>query len=426
MSGKKSYRKNLREHVLHKWNEFARATEQTRDQNNDEWNPLHDWFQNSPEFEFLETKLKEARRGLTGIPLEDPIWVHILDSAAEWTAAVARAGEQVNLHLSQWMETCHASLNEVENILPLTVGESSPLHDLYRFNLGLSDDDPRGLRFVRDSWSSPHGSRSMVHLNTHQPSSTEFISLVAVEWSLLGYGRKKMPQAFCDLANATLQILTACAAFLILDDGTALVCRRPLELHFDQQGRLGRRDGPAVVWANGETAWWLGGVAFPSHLQEFYGKIYCRDAMLWPPNPAIDEDTKILLDLNDGLVEPVRPKPSEFAEMIRQDLSNEPDFAGFFCEEDLRAGYSKLLDAVGPIRQGERVVMLNTELHQVVRGDEERHYLCEILNPDAEDYERVIEVPNRFYRVEAALAWTFNPVVASTPPDNQEPDEIKV
>lgn len=378
------------------WRELGRSTE-----------PLVD---------FLESKLRQIRHHLLKIPTEDDIEIVVCASATEFGHAVQKAGPRATLHLKQWAEICHASRVSVDDILPTVANESEALASLFRFELGDHDNTVPYSCNVPDGWGAKNGERTPVCLSSYVPRAVDWRELVAVEWCMGGAGRGKMPQKNYDLAFETILALHACAAFVMLDDGVALVCQRPVGLEFDSQGRLGCSDGPAVVWPNGDTGWYLADQEFPRELQERYDRLYRGTANPWPQpkmdsnEKEMDSDEKIRRELCDDFLYHGKIRGRELAEIIRQDLAHNPLFSAWFFEEDLRAGRSIVWDTAGPWTQEGGVVMGETHLRRVERGSEARHYLCEFDGPAKDGcVARVIEVPNRFCSVRGALAWSFDP-----------------
>lgn len=381
--------KITRRHALCTWRNRARST--------------------APLVDFLESKLRGVRLHLLGIPAEDDIEVRICDSAEEFSRAVEQAGRRVLPHLRRWATICHASTVSVGDLMPWLANESEALETLFRVELGGDELAEAYHCYAPEGWADPQGKRTPVLLAGHVPRAVEWRSLVAVEWCMTGTagtGRGKMPGVHFDLALETLLALHACAAFVILDNGIALVCRRPVELHFDSQGRLGRCDGPAVVWANGETGWYLADQAFPHVLRDRCNQLYHGTANPWP-QPDMEWEEKITRDLCDDYLYPVRISGAELTKIIREELAENPLFSSWFFEEDLRAGRYIVWDTVGPWTQGGGTVLREMQLRRVERGLGVRHYLCEL--GEERHAERVIEVPDRFFRVEDALAWTFDP-----------------
>ena len=58
-----------------------------------------------------------------------------------------------------------------------------------------------------------------------------------------------------------------------VDDDEASICTTDDEGNFwyDNQGRLHRRDGPAIEYANGDTSWYLHGKPWHDHPKESTG-----------------------------------------------------------------------------------------------------------------------------------------------------------
>ena len=372
--------------ALCSWRERARSTE--------------------PLLDSLESKLRGVRLHLLGIPAEDDIEVRIFDSAAEFSRAVEQAGRRVLPHLRRWAETCHASAVSVGDLLPRVANESEALAGLFRVELGGDELAESYHCYAPEGWANPDGKRTPILLVGHVPRGVDWRSLVAVEWCMTGTGRGKMPPAHYDFAFETLAALRACAAFVILDNGIALVCRRPVELHFDSLGRLGRCDGPAVVWANGEIEFYLADQAFPRVLRDRCNQLYHGTANPWP-QPDMEWEEKLTRDLCDDYLYPVRKSGAELTKVIREGLAENPLFSSWFFEEDLRAGRYIVWDTAGPWSQDGRTVLREMQLRRVERGSEVRHYLCELGADHHAD--RIIEVPDRFFRVEDALAWTLDP-----------------
>ena len=350
--------------------------------------------------------MRGVRLHLLGIPAEDDIEVRIFDSAAEFSRAVEQAGRRVLPHLRRWAETCHASAVSVGDLLPRVANESEALAGLFRVELGGDELAESYHCYAPEGWANPDGKRTPILLVGHVPRGVDWRSLVAVEWCMTGTGRGKMPPAHYDFAFETLAALRACAAFVILDNGIALVCRRPVELHFDSLGRLGRCDGPAVVWANGEIEFYLADQAFPRVLRDRCNQLYHGTANPWP-QPDMEWEEKLTRDLCDDYLYPVRKSGAELTKVIREGLAENPLFSSWFFEEDLRAGRYIVWDTAGPWSQDGRTVLREMQLRRVERGSEVRHYLCELGADHHAD--RIIEVPDRFFRVEDALAWTLDP-----------------
>jgi hypothetical protein len=381
-----NFQKIARRNAMCTWRELGRSTDSFED--------------------YLEAKMRQIRFYLLGIPADDDIKIVECDSAAEFSHAVQKAGRRAARHLQLWAETCHASRVSVDDILPTVANESEALENLFRFELGDHDNTVPYSCYVPDGWGAKNGKRTPVCLAQYVPRAVAWRDLVAVEWCMRGAGRGNMPQKNYDLAFETIIALHACAAFVILDNGVALVCQRPVGLEFDSKGRLGCIDGPAVVWTNGDTEWYLADQAFPRVLRDRCNQLYHGTANPWP-QPDMEWEEKITRDLCDDYLYPVPISGAELTKIIREGLAENPLFSSWFYEEDLRAGRYIVWDTVGPWTQGGRTVLREMQLRRVERGSEVRHYLCELGADHHAD--RIIEVPDRFFLVDDALAWTFDP-----------------
>lgn len=383
-----NFAKTFRRNAMCTWRELGRSTDSFED--------------------YLEAKMRQIRFYLLGIPADDDIKIVECDSAAEFSHAVQKAGRRAAVHLKLWAETCYASRVSVDDILPTVANESEALENLFRFELGEDDNTVPFSCYVPDGWGAKNGKRTPVCLAEYVPRAVAWRDLVAVEWCMRGAGRGNMPRKNYDLAFETIIALHACAAFVILDNGVALVCQRPVGLEFDSKGRLGCIDGPAVVWTNGDTEWYLADQEFPHELQERYHRLYRGTENPWP-QPKMHSDELLGRELCDDFRYPDKITGGELAEIIRQDLAHNPLFSAWFFEEDLQAGHYVIWDSDGPWTYGGKLVMGETQLRRVERGAEARHYLCEFYGPASDGVARVVEVPDRFFSVRDALAWSFDP-----------------
>ncbi len=391
MFGNRSLRRIELENALCTWRARGRSTE-----------PLYD---------YTESKVAAVRHLLFGIPHEAELSIRVFDSALAWSKGVERAGPRAHAHLKAWAAICHASRVSVAPFLPWLANESESLDDLFRCELGADDPPSTPYAYVPEGWHEPTGKRTPVWLGTYLPRSTDWRSLVAVEWSMRGVGMGQMPEKESALAFETLQALHACAAFVVLDNGVALVCRRPVELHFDAQGRLGRSDGPAVVWADGSTEWFLCDQPVPLPMRERIEKRYYGGSVPDARAGLRSSEDEFKWQGQDGALGRKRPAPEEIQAWLRFELRGEPAVSGWFFEEALHAGRHTVLDTDGLWSQEGQTVMRRTELRQVDMGGETRRYLVEQGDPeDCQARERVIEVPGTAHTVSDALAWTFDPL----------------
>lgn len=350
----------------------------------------------TPFLDDVEAKLGLVRHPLFVCSKDARGRMRVFDSAATWAAAVVEADRRAHPNLKAWAEICHASRVSVAPFMPWVANESESLDDLFRCELGVDDPPETPYCYVPEGWQEPNGKRTPVWLGNYVPRATDWRSLVAVEWSMRGQGTGNMPLEKSALALEMLRVLQVCAAFVVLDNGDSLVCRRPVELHFDAQGRLGRTDGPAVVWADGSREWYLWDQPIPARLHRQLNELYDSEGVR--PNAS-------------GVAPEVMPtrQCEAMDALLRRELSDDPVFSSWFFDEKLRAGSYNVIDRDGPWRQEGQTVLGQTELRQVSLGGEERCFLVEQHDDAGRTHERVIEVPTTALTVKEALAWTFDP-----------------
>lgn len=335
----------------------------------------------------IEEPLTELYRCIFPRGAQSKVRVRYFDSNVCWQRALLAAQPAIYQHLKAWAEISVPSFGTLQALLPTIANQSKALGSLF----WLPDSASISCRSVRKEWGTQHGERLVVALDHFIPRRDDIQEILCLLWMLSRAGGKGLPEKVLPVVSATLQILQRCAAFVVLPDGEALVCRNPKILRFDEQGRLSCAEAPAIVWANGTELWYL-----------------CDEPL--PPEVALElsqlaKNAEEVGDRGSG----VAAKESRVREHLRRSLAEYPQFATWFFLQDLRANRFRVLDQSGPWMQAGRVTRRACRLVEVVRGDEKRHYVQEIAEIEGK-FPRTVEVPVGFETVDEALAWTFDPM----------------